>query len=198
MLDHVSIGVSDIARSGKFYDTALKPLGYTRLSDGESSLGYGDKAVELWLGAARKPVKPDRESVCISASSPRTAPRSTPSMPPRSRPAARTTASPACAPTTVRNTTPPSPSTPTVIASRPIAENDHSQKRLARFIAGANLEAMTTHNVETATAAEEAAVFAVLTLAFGSDPATRWTWPDPRALSRGVSAFGQGVRRSGV
>jgi catechol 2,3-dioxygenase-like lactoylglutathione lyase family enzyme len=62
MFDHVSIGVSDIARSGKFYDAALKPLGYTRLSDGESSLGYGAKAVELWLGAARKPVKPDRES----------------------------------------------------------------------------------------------------------------------------------------
>ena len=40
---------------------------------------------------------------------------------------------------------------------------------------------MTTHKVETATAAEEAAVFAILTLAFGSDPATRWTWPDPKA-----------------
>ena len=51
MFDHVSIGVADIARAKKFYDAALKPLGYTRLSDGETSLGYGDKAVELWLGA---------------------------------------------------------------------------------------------------------------------------------------------------
>lgn len=62
MLDHVSIGVADIPRSGKFYDAALKPLGYTRLSDGETSLGYGTKAVQLWLGATGKPVKPDTES----------------------------------------------------------------------------------------------------------------------------------------
>ena len=47
MFDHVSIGVADIARSRKFYDAALKPLGYSRLSDGETSLGYGDKAVSL-------------------------------------------------------------------------------------------------------------------------------------------------------
>ena len=61
MFDHVSIGVADIAHSKKFYDAALKPLGYTRLSDGETSLGYGDKAVQLWLGATKKPVKPDTE-----------------------------------------------------------------------------------------------------------------------------------------
>ena len=59
MFDHVSIGVTDIARSKKFYDAALKPLGYSRLSDGETSLGYGDKAVALWLGATQKPVKAD-------------------------------------------------------------------------------------------------------------------------------------------
>ena len=62
MFDHVSIGVADIARSKKFYDAALKPLGFTLLSDGESSLGYGEKAVQLWLGAAKKPVKADMES----------------------------------------------------------------------------------------------------------------------------------------
>ena len=30
MFDHVSIGVADISRSKKFYDAALKPLGYSR------------------------------------------------------------------------------------------------------------------------------------------------------------------------
>jgi ribosomal protein S18 acetylase RimI-like enzyme len=40
---------------------------------------------------------------------------------------------------------------------------------------------MTTPTVETATPADEAGVFATLTLAFSTDPATRWTWPDPRA-----------------
>lgn len=62
MFDHVSIGVADIARSGKFYDAALKPLGISRLSDGETSLGYGEKAVQLWLGATSKPVTADMDS----------------------------------------------------------------------------------------------------------------------------------------
>jgi len=62
MLDHVSIGVGDIKRAGKFYDAVLKPLGYTRLSDGESALGYGEKNSFLWLLPAKRPVKPDLES----------------------------------------------------------------------------------------------------------------------------------------
>jgi len=62
MLDHVSIGVSDIKRAGKFYDAVLKPLGYTRQSDGDSALGYGEKGAFLWLLASKSPVKPDPES----------------------------------------------------------------------------------------------------------------------------------------
>jgi catechol 2,3-dioxygenase-like lactoylglutathione lyase family enzyme len=62
MFDHVSIGVADIARAKKFYDAALRPLGFTLLSDGESSLGYGERAVQLWLGATAKPVKADMDS----------------------------------------------------------------------------------------------------------------------------------------
>lgn len=62
MFDHVSLGVSDIKRSGRFYDAALAPLGFRRLSDGESSLGYGAEVVALWLGATKKPVKADLES----------------------------------------------------------------------------------------------------------------------------------------
>ena len=70
MFDHVSIGVSDIKRTGKFYDATLRPLGFSRLSDGESSLGYGDKGVQLWISATTKPVKGDMESglhFCFSA-----------------------------------------------------------------------------------------------------------------------------------
>ena len=62
MLDHVSIGVSDIKRAGSFYDAVLKPLGYKRLSDGEGALGYGDEGAVLWLLAAARPVKPDTDS----------------------------------------------------------------------------------------------------------------------------------------
>ena len=62
MLDHVSIGVSDIPRAGKFYDAVLKPLGYTRKSDGETSIGYGAKAIKLWILGVKRPVKADTES----------------------------------------------------------------------------------------------------------------------------------------
>ena len=40
MFNHISIGVRDIARTKKFYDAALKPLGFKCLSDGADSLGY--------------------------------------------------------------------------------------------------------------------------------------------------------------
>ena len=72
MFDHVSIGVSDLKRAGKFYDAVMKPLDVTRLSDGESALGYGEKNAGLWLLASNKPVKPDRESglhFCFQAKS---------------------------------------------------------------------------------------------------------------------------------
>ena len=62
MINHVSIGVADVARSKAFYDAALKPLGYTCLSAGETSLGYGKGSVALWIGQAKKPVKPDPAS----------------------------------------------------------------------------------------------------------------------------------------
>jgi catechol 2,3-dioxygenase-like lactoylglutathione lyase family enzyme len=62
MIDHVSIGVRDIARSKQFYDAALKPLGYTCLSKSDGSLGYGAEAVALWIGAADRPVPPDMKS----------------------------------------------------------------------------------------------------------------------------------------
>ena len=49
MIDHVSIGVRDIARAKKFYDASLKPLGYTCLSESEGSLGYGAGAVKALI-----------------------------------------------------------------------------------------------------------------------------------------------------
>ena len=52
MLDHVTIGVSNIARAVAFYDRALAPLGVERLyAEGTSAFGYGsDKKAYFWLG----------------------------------------------------------------------------------------------------------------------------------------------------
>jgi catechol 2,3-dioxygenase-like lactoylglutathione lyase family enzyme len=62
MLDHVSIGVRDIGKSKAFYDAALAPLGYRRLSDGDDSLGYGKDAVAVWLSVTDSPVRDDPKS----------------------------------------------------------------------------------------------------------------------------------------
>ena len=72
MFDHVSIGIRDIARTKRFYDAALQPLGYRCLSEGEGSLGYGDKAVGLWISVSEKPVPADAASglhFCFAAPS---------------------------------------------------------------------------------------------------------------------------------
>jgi catechol 2,3-dioxygenase-like lactoylglutathione lyase family enzyme len=56
MIDHITFGVSDFARSTSFYDEALAPLGVKRLFDvptahtnGVSVTGYGDERPWLWL-----------------------------------------------------------------------------------------------------------------------------------------------------
>ena len=72
MINHVSIGVRDVARAKAFYDAALGALGYTCLSAGDTSLGYGDGAVALWVNEAKSPVKADPNSglhLCFTAAS---------------------------------------------------------------------------------------------------------------------------------
>ena len=70
MFDHISIGVSDLAKARAFYDAALAPLGYTRLSQDDGSLGYGASEVALWVLQCAAPVKDDDASglhICFVA-----------------------------------------------------------------------------------------------------------------------------------
>jgi catechol 2,3-dioxygenase-like lactoylglutathione lyase family enzyme len=70
MIDHISIGISDVSRTKAFYSAALNPLGYSLLSEGEDSLGYGKDQVRLWTNLAGKPVAPDPDSglhICFVA-----------------------------------------------------------------------------------------------------------------------------------
>jgi catechol 2,3-dioxygenase-like lactoylglutathione lyase family enzyme len=62
MIDHVSIGVRDIARTKHFYDAALQLLGYSCLSEGDGSLGYGRDAVAFWISRTERPVPADDAS----------------------------------------------------------------------------------------------------------------------------------------
>ncbi|WP_298257574.1 VOC family protein [Bradyrhizobium sp.] len=57
MLDHVTIGVTDIERSRRFYDCALRPLGIARLyGDEDRFAGYGVKPKAFfWIGIRNQP-----------------------------------------------------------------------------------------------------------------------------------------------
>jgi catechol 2,3-dioxygenase-like lactoylglutathione lyase family enzyme len=58
MIDHLSLGVADLAKSRAFYDRALAPLGYRRLFDVADASGYGasmaetlrEQALPFWIG----------------------------------------------------------------------------------------------------------------------------------------------------
>ena len=56
MIDHITFGVTDFARSTIFYDVAFAPLGVVQLftvpigqTDGVKVTGYGDDRPFLWL-----------------------------------------------------------------------------------------------------------------------------------------------------
>ncbi len=56
MIDHITFGVADFARSAAFYDRALAPLGIRRLFDvpmehsgGVPVTGYGDQRPWFWI-----------------------------------------------------------------------------------------------------------------------------------------------------
>ena len=52
MLDHVTLGVTDLARAQAFYDPSLHVIGIERLyAEGESFAGYGrDGKAFFWIG----------------------------------------------------------------------------------------------------------------------------------------------------
>lgn len=60
MIDHITFGVADFARSTAFYNQALAPLGVSRLFDvpaeeagGVQVTGYGDDRPWFWLAEER-------------------------------------------------------------------------------------------------------------------------------------------------
>jgi catechol 2,3-dioxygenase-like lactoylglutathione lyase family enzyme len=62
MFDHVSIGVKSLDRSRQFYDAALAPLGYERLSNFDGTMGYGAERPAFWVSEVERPVPADRGS----------------------------------------------------------------------------------------------------------------------------------------
>jgi len=56
VIDHVGIDVSDIESAKGFYEQALAPLGYTKLSEFPEAVGFGEgRKPDFWLAQRGKP-----------------------------------------------------------------------------------------------------------------------------------------------
>ena len=51
MIDHVSIAVTDLAKSAEFYENTLVTIGLRRLVERPKTIGFGKKYPEFWLNA---------------------------------------------------------------------------------------------------------------------------------------------------
>jgi catechol 2,3-dioxygenase-like lactoylglutathione lyase family enzyme len=49
MIDHISIGVSDLERSARFYEATLAPLGLERVVTRPATIGFGKAYPEFWI-----------------------------------------------------------------------------------------------------------------------------------------------------
>ncbi len=49
MIDHISLSVSDLAKSTVFYKAVLSSIGFETLAEREGTVGFGKKYPEFWL-----------------------------------------------------------------------------------------------------------------------------------------------------
>src|SRR5215467_3022466 len=72
MIDHISVGVSDLERSARFYEATLAALGLTRLVTRPGTVGFGKAYPEFWINLrAAMPRVPSESGVhiCLRAKS---------------------------------------------------------------------------------------------------------------------------------
>jgi catechol 2,3-dioxygenase-like lactoylglutathione lyase family enzyme len=72
MIDHISVGVSDIDRSARFYELVLAPLGLSRLVTRPGMVGFGKTYPEFWINlrAGMPQVAPESGChICLRAKS---------------------------------------------------------------------------------------------------------------------------------
>lgn len=70
MIDHISVGVSDLERAANFYETTLAALGLTRLVTRPRTVGFGKTYPEFWINFREGMPPVARESgvhICLRA-----------------------------------------------------------------------------------------------------------------------------------
>jgi catechol 2,3-dioxygenase-like lactoylglutathione lyase family enzyme len=72
VIDHVSVGVSDLERAARFYESALAPLGLSRLVTRPATVGFGKSYPEFWINLRADMAPAPRDSgvhICLRAKS---------------------------------------------------------------------------------------------------------------------------------
>jgi catechol 2,3-dioxygenase-like lactoylglutathione lyase family enzyme len=70
MIDHVSIAVRDLDAGRRFYEAVLSTLGYSKLIERKTTVGFGKKYPDFWINARPKMDNPDPDSgvhICLRA-----------------------------------------------------------------------------------------------------------------------------------
>jgi catechol 2,3-dioxygenase-like lactoylglutathione lyase family enzyme len=72
MIDHISVAVSDLERSARFYEATLAALGLSRLVTRSATIGFGKNYPEFWINlrAGMAPLEPGSGAhICLRAKS---------------------------------------------------------------------------------------------------------------------------------
>jgi catechol 2,3-dioxygenase-like lactoylglutathione lyase family enzyme len=72
MIDHISVGVSDLQRATRFYELTLPPLGLSRLVTRPATVGFGKTYPEFWINLRADMAPVPRDSgvhICLRARS---------------------------------------------------------------------------------------------------------------------------------
>jgi catechol 2,3-dioxygenase-like lactoylglutathione lyase family enzyme len=72
MIDHVSVGVSDLECARCFYESTLAPLGLSRLVTRPATVGFGKAYPEFWINLRADMIPVPRDSgvhICLRAKS---------------------------------------------------------------------------------------------------------------------------------
>jgi catechol 2,3-dioxygenase-like lactoylglutathione lyase family enzyme len=70
VIDHISLGVSNLERSARFYEAALAPLGLSRLVTRPATVGFGKGYPEFWINLRAEMASVPHESgvhICLRA-----------------------------------------------------------------------------------------------------------------------------------
>ena len=68
MIDHIGFEVSDLARSGAFYDALFFALGVRRMLESEHAVAYGVNGLDFWIVQRGHSPAPGYGHVALSAS----------------------------------------------------------------------------------------------------------------------------------